>query len=1814
MSRLFVVGLASLVALACGTSTPTPADVGKADVNEVKQGEVLFPDTGPRTPDVLDIKEPEASSDTADTQSLQCDPGEGCFLDKCNDNKNCQSGWCVQHLGEGVCSQTCQEECPPGWTCNQVAGTDPDVVYICVSSYANLCRPCSTNDNCKSVGGAEDACIDYGADGNFCGGPCVDDGECPWGFSCKGVETVEGSSLQQCVNDTGECPCTDSSVALGLTTPCTTATEVGSCPGKRTCTQDGLSSCDAPEPALEECNGVDDDCDDEIDEPDLVEGNYVNLCNDDNDCTEDKCMGEEGCVNEVLDSGPCEDGDPCTVADHCVAGTCIGDPVECDDGDPCTDDVCTETGGCEYPANSDPCDDGNPCTLSDQCTENGCAGTSVDCECLEDADCGELEDGDLCNGTLVCDTDGLPYQCVIDPGTEVTCPDPAGENAFCLQSNCDPVTGECSFVPEHEGFLCDNADACTVNDKCLEGDCTGGSAVNCNDGNPCTDDSCEAEVGCVHTPNDAPCSDDNPCTTEDLCQEAECVGGPAAECGDGNDCTEDICDIQQGCINLPVVDGACDDGNACTDGDHCEDGVCIFDGPLVCNDGDACTNDSCDPAAGCLFTLNAAPFDDDDICTLADHCHLGECVGGVELICDDGDDCTDDSCNPELGCQFVLNAGPCNDGDPCTVGDFCNAGLCSGILKDCDDDNSCTQDSCDLDGGCKSESKDDGTNCGDGPQWQCSDGTCECVPQCQGVQCGDDQCGGTCGGCDGDKFCFVGNCYNPLTMPDTGQIKCYADDGDLDPCPMTGEQYFGQDANHVGLQMSFTDNGDGTILDNVTGLVWGKCSAGQDFVDCSGPGKTLDWQEAGDYCEQNLDGLPGDGWRMPNRLELLSLTDFQKPYCLVGESFGGEVSAGYWASTTGSNLGAACGVSFGTCASSCSYQKENAQTFFRCVRGDPTSGGDFKNQKDGTVVDAATSLQWQQQVEPQQRNWSDALAYCEDLELAGHEDWRLPNAKESATLVDFTAPNFLAEEGSFGDDPIGGLWTSTTFKSWTSRGFALKSGGGLGDFGDIKSKEYFARCVRSICVPDCAGKECGADGCGGSCENCKNQGQCNAQGMCTLEDENGLTWVTLPGGDFQMGCSPGDVDCQVWEYPIHGVSVASFEILETEVTEEQYEDVIGNNPSCAHGESTGPQKPVECVSWLKAREFCEAVGGRLPTEAEWEYAARGGTTTRYYCGDNAFCLPAIAWFNDNSDDIKHDVAGKMPNSYGLYDTLGNVMEWVEDCHHNDYDGAPSHGFPAWSDGCGQSRTWRGGSWGLGGGDQTYVRASSRGAGFAADEYAFAGFRCARSALVDCTPNCDGKDCGDDGCGGSCGDCDVAFKCSEGQCAPLPLHLWSTSFMGAKSDNLQDVAVDEAGNSYLLGVYKSTTLLLGDDILSDELLENAGDTDMLLVKLDSEGELLWSNSIGGEEPEYPYSLSLDSQGNAYVLGDYSSAELDFGNGAVGNAGKSDVFLAKFSSDGVLAWSRTAGGSDYDWGREVAVLPTGDSYVAGSFKGESIDFGGGPLQNAGGDCGENGCSDFFVSKISSGGLHLWSKSLGGDADDDCFSAVADDDGNIYVGGRVKSEQLQIGDDFVGSTGKGDVLVVKMTPAGEHVWGKAFGGDQDDTLYSLSSDATGNVYLIGDFMSPSIDFGGGPLVNKGDQDIFLVKLDEDGKHIFSRSYGGSQRDNGYSVAVGNDGMVYFTGYFATQTINLGGDTFVLSGSKDLYLAKLDGAGDHIWSRQYGGSGDEWGWSLEIDASDNLLLGGCFRSPTIDFGGGPLAHSNNGATCDIFAAMLEQ
>ena len=751
--RITLIFLATALVAACSSdsatisgadaladTTPPPADTGQ---------DVAPPDLTPQEEvvDTLDLPTPDATplDLLPDFATPQCRPGEGCFLDKCIENNQCQSGWCVEHMGEGVCTQMCQDECPAGWTCKQLAGADPDVVFVCASNVANLCKPCNGPADCKSPGGVDDACVDYGPAGAFCGAACDLENGCPWGFTCKPTTTVSGTPTTQCVNDAGVCPCTDRSTALGLWTDCKTSNEFGVCPGKRVCTEEGLADCDANEALAETCNGQDDDCDGETDEPALVEGDYVNLCNDDNPCTGDTCVGQEGCINQAVQQGTCDDLDPCTVADHCEEGACTGDQVLCNDDNPCTQDLCTPTGGCDHPPATGKCDDLDPCTLADQCENGQCAGTPVNCDCNQDNDCDDLEDANLCNGTLLCDTLQVPHKCVVDPQTVVECDPPQGDFPFCIQSVCETETGDCLTVPANQGLVCDNADPCTVDDTCDDGLCAAGNPINCNDGNPCTADSCQSGVGCQYENLDVPCNDGDVCTVADLCEDGQCKGGEQLQCDDDNVCTDDTCDPQTGCQHA-TNQAPCDDNDLCTVGDVCSAGQCVHTGTQDCNDGNPCTADSCQPGKGCLHEAASGTCDDNDPCTINDVCQMGKCVGGKKLVCNDGNACTDEVCGPDGECIFTPNDAACDDQNMCTSGDHCELGFCVHTLVDtCGDDNVCTDTWCDPVQGCVSQFNN--SPCDDGDQ--CTLGDLCAQGQCQGAQtlecddanlCTDDVC------------------------------------------------------------------------------------------------------------------------------------------------------------------------------------------------------------------------------------------------------------------------------------------------------------------------------------------------------------------------------------------------------------------------------------------------------------------------------------------------------------------------------------------------------------------------------------------------------------------------------------------------------------------------------------------------------------------------------------------------------------------------------------------------------------------------------------------------------------------------------------------------------------------------------------------------------------------------------------------------------------------------------------------------------------------------------------------------------------------
>ena len=395
---------------------------------------------------------------------------------------------------------------------------------------------------------------------------------------------------------------------------------------------------------------------------------------------------------DLADGEPCDDGDACTTGERCVAGVCLPTaPLDCDDDNVCSDDTCSPEVGCVHLANLATCDDGDPCTTGDRCSVGICRPGGATCDddnpctrdsCAPDGRCSNVADDDLlCEDASACTAGDFCRGGVCISGLGDGC----AESDPCVAVACgdDGLTCELEML---NGIGCDDGDACTTNDTCQGGLCRAGPAIECPWDTECAAFRCERTTGCVLDTTyqeGKACSDDDRCTLGEKCDGGGvCAPLEPAPCDDNNPCTTDSCDANWGC-EYSWVQGPCDDKSACTLNDACEFGqcrgaavpcddqdACTTDScdpllgcqrlPTICDDGNACTIDSCDRASGCRFTPRSGACDDGLVCTLADSCVAGVCRPGP-VACDDDDPCTADVCDAEEGCLNVPIA-------PCPVG------------------------------------------------------------------------------------------------------------------------------------------------------------------------------------------------------------------------------------------------------------------------------------------------------------------------------------------------------------------------------------------------------------------------------------------------------------------------------------------------------------------------------------------------------------------------------------------------------------------------------------------------------------------------------------------------------------------------------------------------------------------------------------------------------------------------------------------------------------------------------------------------------------------------------------------------------------------------------------------------------------------------------------------------------------------------------------------------------------------------------------------------------------------------------------------
>jgi len=311
-----------------------------------------------------------------------------------------------------------------------------------------------------------------------------------------------------------------------------------------------------------------------------------------------------------------------------------------------------------------------------------------------------------------------------------------------------------------------------------------------------------------------------------------------------------------------------------------------------------------------------------------------------------------------------------------------------------------------------------------------------------------------------------------------------------------------------------------------------------------------------------------------------------------------------------------------------------------------------------------------------------------------------------------------------------------------------------------------------------------------------------------------------------------------------------------------------------------------------------------------------------------------------------------------------------------------------------------------------------------------------------------------------------------------------------------------------------------------------------------------------------------------------------------------------------WSWSGGDIGDDRAHAVAVDEAGNVVVAGHFYG-IVDFGGGPLTSEHLPwLDPTDASDIFLAKYSVSGEHLWSRRIGGDADDQALGVTVDDSGDVIVTG-ICQNRVDFGDGTRISGGpEFDIFVAKYSGVnGEYMWAKRFEDLENGYGYSVAVDSGGEVLVTGQFTG-SVDFSAGvdePLISAGGADIFVAKLSGiDGSHQWSRSFGSTGAEYGYAIAVDGYGDVLVVGRF-NSILNLGGATFSSAGSDDSFVAKLSGIdGSHQWSRSFGSAGYDYATAVAVDGNNNAIVTGYYEG-SVNFGGGNLASAG---AADIFLA----
>lgn len=387
--------------------------------------------------------------------------------------------------------------------------------------------------------------------------------------------------------------------------------------------------------------------------------------------------------------------------------------------------------------------------------------------------------------------------------------------------------------------------------------------------------------------------------------------------------------------------------------------------------------------------------------------------------------------------------------------------------------------------------------------------------------------------------------------------------------------------------------------------------------------------------------------------------------------------------------------------------------------------------------------------------------------------------------------------------------------------------------------------------------------------------------------------------------------------------------------------------------------------------------------------------------------------------------------------------------------------------------------------------------------------------------------------------------------------WARGFGGSGEETAQAVIATTDGGYAVLGFSNSTD----GDLIGKTTAVN----DYWLLKLDAQGNLQWNKTYGGSMDDRGQSLVQTADGGFALTGYAMSSD---GDGSVNN-GFHDNWVIKLDAVGSLQWEKSFGFSGHDHSYDIIETQDGGLFFCGflditSAQSDGYSEKGGIATTA------HGVGEFWGTKLDAAGNLQWRKYFGGTNNDRSHAVVQSEDGGFVLSGFSESNDFDIKD----SRGSYDFWVLKIDRNGELLWQNSYGGSGIEISYDIVTAGDKGYVVVGNTFSDDGDIS----KNHGESDIWMIKIDDDGTLVWERNFGGGAFDAAQSVALSSDGGFIISG----NSKSSGVDVTANAGENDMWLIKTDNNGQMVWQKAFGGDGLDYGYdALETEDGSIVMVG---------------------------------